>query len=67
MNAYPNFQTEIDGQTIHFVHARSAEPGARALVLTDTYPGSFAEFLDLIDPLIDRSPTVAVPRTPSTS
>jgi pimeloyl-ACP methyl ester carboxylesterase len=53
MNAYPNFQTEIDGQTIHFVHARSAEPGARALVLTHTYPGSFAEFLDLIGPLTD--------------
>ncbi len=53
MNAYPNFQTEIDGQTIHFVHARSAEPGARALVLTHTYPGSFAEFLDLVGPLTD--------------
>ncbi len=53
MNAYPNFQTEIDGQTIHFVHVRSAEPGARVLVLTHTYPGSFAEFLDLIGPLTD--------------
>ena len=53
MNAYPNFQTVIDGQTIHFVHARSAEPGARALVLTHTYPGSFAEFLDLVGPLTD--------------
>ena len=53
MNAYPNYQTEIDGQTIHFVHVPSAEPGARALVLTHTYPGSFAEFLDLIGPLTD--------------
>ena len=53
MNAYPNFRTEIDGQTIHFVHVRSAEPGARAVVLTHTYPGSFAEFLDLIGPLTD--------------
>ena len=53
MNAYPNFRTEIDGQTVHFVHVRSAEPGARAVVLTHTYPGSFAEFLDLIGPLTD--------------
>jgi len=53
MNAYPNFLTEIDGQTIHFVHVKSSEPGARALVLTHTYPGSFAEFLDLIGPLTD--------------
>jgi epoxide hydrolase len=53
MNTYPNFLTEIDGQTIHFVHVRSAEPEARALVLTHTYPGSFAEFLDMIGPLTD--------------
>jgi pimeloyl-ACP methyl ester carboxylesterase len=53
MNEYPQFLTDIDGQTIHFVHVRSAEPGARALVLTHTYPGSFAEFLDLIGPLTD--------------
>ncbi|HWM72698.1 MAG TPA: epoxide hydrolase [Nocardioides sp.] len=53
MNAHPNFRTEIDGQTIHFLHVRSAEPDARALVLTHTYPGSFAEFLDMIGPLTD--------------
>jgi pimeloyl-ACP methyl ester carboxylesterase len=53
MNAHPHFLTEIDGQTIHFVHVRSAEPGARALVLTHTYPGSFADFLDMIGPLTD--------------
>ncbi|CAI9418733.1 epoxide hydrolase family protein [Nocardioides sp. T2.26MG-1] len=53
INAHPNFTTEIDGQTIHFVHARSAVPGARALVLSHTYPGSFLEFLPLIGPLTD--------------
>lgn len=53
INAHPNFTTEIDGQTIHFVHVRSAVPGARALLLTHTYPGSFLEFLPLIGPLTD--------------
>jgi pimeloyl-ACP methyl ester carboxylesterase len=53
MNAVPNFTTEIDGQTIHFVHVRSAEPGAVPLLLLHTYPGSFAEFLDVIGPLTD--------------
>src|SRR5918995_4302283 len=53
MNAVPNFVTEIDGQTIHFVHVRSAEPGAIPLLLMHTYPGSFAEFLDVIGPLTD--------------
>jgi hypothetical protein len=28
MNAVPNFVTDIDGQTIHFVHVRSAEADA---------------------------------------
>jgi pimeloyl-ACP methyl ester carboxylesterase len=53
MNAVPNFQTEIDGQTIHFVHVRSAYEDARPLLLLHTYPGSFAEFLDMIGPLTD--------------
>jgi pimeloyl-ACP methyl ester carboxylesterase len=52
-NAYPNFVTEIDGQTIHFVHVRSAEPGATPLLLAHTYPGSFLEFLDVVAPLTD--------------
>jgi epoxide hydrolase len=53
MNAYPNFLTDVDGQTIHFVHVRSAEAGATPLLLLHTYPGSFAEFLDMIGPLTD--------------
>ena len=53
INAHPNFITEIDGQPIHFVHVRSAVPGARALLLAHTYPGSFLEFLPLIDALTD--------------
>ena len=53
MNAVPNYVTEIDGQTIHFVHVRSAEADATPLLLLHTYPGSFAEFLDMIGPLTD--------------
>ena len=53
MNAYPNFVTDVDGQTIHFVHVRSAEHNATPLLLLHTYPGSFAEFLDMIGPLTD--------------
>jgi epoxide hydrolase len=53
MNSVPNFRTEIDGQTVHFVHVRSRHENARPLLLLHTYPGSFAEFLDMIDPLTD--------------
>ena len=53
MNAYPNFVTDVDGQPIHFVHVTSAEQNATPLLLLHTYPGSFAEFLEMIGPLTD--------------
>ncbi|HEY9313700.1 epoxide hydrolase family protein [Williamsia sp.] len=51
LNKLPHFTTEIDGQTIHFVHVRSQDPNALALVLTHGWPGSFLEFVDVIEPL----------------
>jgi epoxide hydrolase len=53
INAHPNYLTEIDGQTIHFVQVRSAVPDAKAVLLAHTYPGSFLELLPLIGPLTD--------------
>lgn len=53
LNAYPQFRTRIDGQTIHFLHIRSAHEDATPLLLTHTYPGSVLDFLDLIGPLTD--------------
>jgi epoxide hydrolase len=53
LNAFPQFTTTIDGQNIHFLHVRSAEPGAMPLILTHGWPGSVAEFLDVIAPLTD--------------
>jgi pimeloyl-ACP methyl ester carboxylesterase len=53
LNAVPQFTTEIDGQRIHFLHARSAHPDAIPLVLTHGWPGSVVEFLDLVGPLTD--------------
>ncbi|MFI5809017.1 epoxide hydrolase family protein [Streptomyces sp. NPDC051561] len=53
MNSFPHFLTEIDGQTIHFLHVRSPHEDATPLLLTHTYPGSFVDFLDVIGPLTD--------------
>jgi pimeloyl-ACP methyl ester carboxylesterase len=53
LNSYPQFITEIEGQQIHFLHVRSAEPDALPLLLTHGWPGSIVEFLDLIGPLTD--------------
>jgi pimeloyl-ACP methyl ester carboxylesterase len=53
MNEHPHFTTEIDGQTIHFVHVTSPHPNATPLLLAHTYPGSFVDYLDVIGPLVD--------------
>jgi hypothetical protein len=53
LNEFPQYTTEIDGQTIHFLHVRSPEPDATPLIVTHGYPGSVVEFLELIGPLTD--------------
>ncbi|MFB4350556.1 epoxide hydrolase family protein [Microbacterium sp. CR_7] len=53
INAVPHFTTEIDGQTLHFIHVRSPHAGATPLLLAHTYPGSAVDYLDLIDELVD--------------
>ncbi|MEN3539939.1 epoxide hydrolase family protein [Microbispora sp. ZYX-F-249] len=53
LNRYPQFVTEIDGATVHFLHVRSPEPDALPLLITHGWPGSVAEFLDVIGPLTD--------------
>jgi pimeloyl-ACP methyl ester carboxylesterase len=53
LNSHPQFVTEIDGQRIHFLHVRSGRPGARPLLITHGFPSSVAEFLYLIEPLVN--------------
>jgi pimeloyl-ACP methyl ester carboxylesterase len=51
LNSHPQFTTEIDGQNIHFVHVRSAAPGALPLLLLHGYPSTFVDFEGMIGPL----------------
>lgn len=53
LNRYPQFLTEIDGQTIHFLHIKSKEPNALPLLLTHGWPSSVFEFFFIIGPLTD--------------
>ena len=53
LNQYPQFTTEIDGQRIHFLHITSGQPGAKPLLITHGFPSSVAEFLHLIEPLVN--------------
>ncbi|MBV9410282.1 MAG: epoxide hydrolase N-terminal domain-containing protein, partial [Acidimicrobiia bacterium] len=48
LNQFDHFRTTIDGQSIHFIHARSSREGAFPFLLIHGWPGSVVEFLDVI-------------------
>lgn len=53
LNALPQFTTEIDGETIHFIHVKSRHENALPLIMTHGWPGSIIELLEIIGPLTD--------------
>lgn len=59
LNAFPQLVTEIEGQRIHLVHARSADPEAVPLLVTHGWPGSIMELLDVLGPLSEDFHVVA--------
>jgi pimeloyl-ACP methyl ester carboxylesterase len=52
-NRFAQFVTDIEGQSLHFFHVRSPEPDALPLLISHGWPGSVAEFLDVLGPLSD--------------
>ena len=53
LNRFEHYHTSVDGQKLHFVHARSKLAGALPLVITHGWPGSVFEFHKIIGPLVD--------------
>ncbi|MEV2243758.1 epoxide hydrolase [Streptomyces sp. NPDC049970] len=53
LNAIGQFRTTIDDLGIHFLHRRSARADATPLILTHGWPGSIAEFTDVVAQLAD--------------
>lgn len=53
LNRIGQFRTVIDGLGIHFLHRRSTQAGATPLIMTHGWPGSIAEFVDVVDELAD--------------
>ena len=51
LNAVPQFVTEIDGLTIHFIHVRSTHENALPMIVTHGWPGSIIEQMKIIGPL----------------
>ena len=51
INGWPQGIATIDGQPIHFIHARSHATDAMPLLVLHGWPGSIIEMLGVIDPL----------------
>ncbi len=66
LNALPQFRARAGGLGIHFIHVRGTGPAPLPLVVTHGWPGSVAEFLDIIGRSPTRRATAAIPPTPST-
>ena len=69
LNELPQFTTEIDGQTVHFIHVKSKRQDAIPVMLIHGWPGSIVEFLDVIQPLtnpdkVERAFDVVIPSLP---
>jgi pimeloyl-ACP methyl ester carboxylesterase len=53
LNAYHHFRTELDGVPVHFIHERARGGNGIPLLLTNGWPSSFVELLQLAPFLTD--------------
>jgi len=53
LNELPQFLAEVDGNTVHFVHAKGVGPRPLPLLFSHGWPGSFFEVTKIIGPLTD--------------
>jgi pimeloyl-ACP methyl ester carboxylesterase len=53
LNKLPQFRATINGQHIHFVHARAKPGRGFPLIITHGWPGSFAEMIKILPMLTD--------------
>ncbi|KAH7260663.1 Alpha/Beta hydrolase protein [Fusarium redolens] len=53
LNKFHHYTAEIENLTVHFIHEKSHRSGAIPLILNHGWPGSFLEFIPLIERLKD--------------
>ncbi|RYP41967.1 hypothetical protein DL767_000598 [Monosporascus sp. MG133] len=59
LNSFNHYTVTIEGQVIHFLHHESEAPNAIPILLTHGWPGSFMEFLPVIEPLTQQATTAS--------
>ncbi|KAM0426136.1 hypothetical protein ACHAPT_008768 [Fusarium lateritium] len=57
LNKLHHYTAKIEGLEIHFVHHKSNDPNAIPLLLNHGWPGSFLEFIPIIDGLTKKAKT----------
>lgn len=53
LNRFNHFKTRINGLDIHFIHEKGRGPNPKPLLLSHGWPGSIAEFVEIIPLLTD--------------
>jgi pimeloyl-ACP methyl ester carboxylesterase len=61
LNREPQFIAQVGGLGIHYLHRRGVGPKPYPLIVTHGWPGSFAEFLELLPHLCDPASVGADP------
>ncbi len=51
LNRFPQFTARVGEIDIHFVHEKGSQPAPRALILSHGWPGSYFEFLHIVEKL----------------
>ncbi|WP_280358694.1 epoxide hydrolase family protein [Nocardia otitidiscaviarum] len=59
LNRIGQFRTTVDGVSVHFLHRRSPRADATPLIITHGWPGSIAEFVDVVDELAEPKDVAA--------
>lgn len=51
LNKFSHFTAEVDGIDVHFIHETGSGPSPTPLLISHGWPGSVAEFQNIIEPL----------------
>lgn len=51
VNAFSNYRAPVDGIDMHFIHEPGSGPAPMPLMISHGWPGSVAEFYEIIEPL----------------
>ena len=51
LNRFPQFTVPVEGIDIHFIHEKGSGPAPTPLLISHGWPGSVAEFRNVIEPL----------------